>query len=217
MDVGLVVPVMSNFKGFAELIRSVDIPVVPYIEDNWNDNCGVSKAWNKQIKRALDDNCDYIFVCNDDTIFAPGTMEKLIEAAPFYDLVSGINTRDFNVTERTEFVTNPDFASFLITPRTIEKFGWFDETINSYFNDNDYAYRIKLGGGHYGARLDAGFYHVGSVTQFKGKDETTNDRVVSHEEFRALQYRYVSKWGGTPGNETFTNPYANTAKTIKDW
>ena len=208
MEVGLVVPVMSNFKGFAELIRSVDMPVVPYIEDNWNDNCGVSKAWNKQIKRAIEDGCDYIFVCNDDTYFLPGAMQKLIEGLNRgYDLVSPINTRDFPVESTRRFWDNLDYSSFLIKPETIKKFGWFDETINTYFNDNDYTYRMVLGNGSYATITDAGFYHVGSVTQFKGKDETTDDRVVSHEEFRALQKRYVAKWGGTPGNEIYSAPY----------
>lgn len=215
--IGLVVPVMSNFKGFAELIRSIDLPVRPYIEDNWNDNCGVSKAWNKQIKRAIDDGCEYIFVCNDDTYFLPGTMQKLIDSMPFYDLVSGHNVRDSYVSDTTAFNGHSDYASFLITPKTIEQFGWFDETINSYYNDNDYSYRIKLGGGRRGRRLDAGFYHEGSVTQFKGKDASTDDRVVSHEEFRALQARYIQKWGGMPNEEQLQHPYNDPRKTFKDW
>lgn len=210
MSNALVVPVMSNFKGFVELIQSVDLPITPYIWDNWNKNYGVTIPWNRMIENAILDGHSHIFVANDDTTFAGGTMQKMIDALDNdgLDLVSPINTRDFQVTEERKYSLDKlDFASFAITPKTIEKFGYFDEELFAYFNDNDYARTILVNGGKCAGITDAGFYHVGSVTQFKGKEKPWEERVISHEDFRVAQSYFVAKWGGLPGQETYLTPW----------
>lgn len=210
MSNALIVPVMSNFKGFTELIRSVDTPITPYIWNNWDNNVGVTIPWNRMIDNAIRDGHTHLFVANDDTTFAPGTMQKMIEVLDSgeLDLVSPINTRDFELTEERKYSFDKlDFASFAITPDTVKQFGYFDEELFAYFNDNDYARNILVNGGACAGITDAGFYHVGSVTQFKGREKPWEERVVSHEDFRAAQAYFVAKWGGTPGNETYDRPF----------
>lgn len=214
MEIGLVVPVLSNFTGFAELMESVDVAVKPIVIDNWNTNRGVAGGWNEGIKRGL--NQDVLIVTNDDVKFHPGTIETMAAAIGEYDLVSGEPYENLG----SGFLEDqPEFCCFAINPvNFVDKFGWFDENFTpAYFEDNDMHYRIKLGGGKTARIHHARIDHKGSVTQFKGStDPDTPDRVVSHEQFRLNRGYYVTKWGGEPGDEKYTTPY-NIGGDIKRW
>lgn len=203
--VGLVVPVYKNFQGFAELMHSIDYPVLPIIADNWNENMGVSRSWNYGIEKANIENLDYALVCNDDIFFDQGTIVKLVEAMETenYDLVSAINRRDHVPTEDTHYREEPDFACFMVKTNFLDEFGEFDEKFSpAYFEDNDMHYRIKVAGGKAVCRADASFYHYGSVTQnWEGK------QVVTSPMFEANRAYYVEKWGGYPGSELFLEPF----------
>lgn len=211
--ISLIVPVMKNFRGFAELIRSVDNAVVPIIIDNWRENIGVSKAWNVGLHRAMD--TDAAVIVNDDVILAPGTLEKMVGHLRDYDLVSAIggDTGKTGVLESLG-ADSPDYACFAVKPKDfVEKFGTFDENFSpAYFEDNDMRYRIKVGGGKQGVVLDARMVHEGSVTQNFG-----GIRVVSHQMFEKNRTYFVSKWGGLPGQETYITPFNDSTRTIKDW
>ena len=211
--IGMVVPVMVNFKGFTELMRSVDIPVKPIVLDNWVNNVGVSKSWNWGLTHAQD--CEALFIVNDDVTFAPGAMSKMLDAIQDFDLVSAIGG-DHDQTGVHEIIDNgsPDYAAFVIKPEEfLDKFGLFDENFTpAYFEDNDMRYRIKVSGGRQGIVLDARMYHYGSYTQ-----NHDGQRVVSHQMFEANRDYYVRKWGGTPGEETYINPFNDVSKTLKDW
>lgn len=203
--IGLVVPVYKNFEGFAALMKSVDREVLPIIIPNWKKNMGVSIGWNIGIKKAIQENCEYALVCNDDIELGPGTIQKLIEGiVDGYDLVTPVSTLEPVDTEIAGYKENPDFACFMIRPANfVEKFGTFDvEFSPAYFEDNDMAYRIKVGGGRYVCRTDATMVHYGSVTQNWG-----GEQVVTARMFERNRDYYVSKWGGLPGAETYTIPF----------
>lgn len=216
VKIGLVVPVFKNFVGFAELMQTVDAPVVPIVVPNWKRNIGVSAGWNKGIKQAADSGCDLALVVNDDVLLAPGTINKLRVSVWNHgaDLATPTNSRDSVITDHAEHSPLTDFACFMIKPYEFrERFGWFDESFTpAYFEDDDMRYRIKLSGGSAFACTDAGFFHRGSVTQNWG-----GERVVSHEMFRSNQSYYESKWGGLPGQETFTNPWNNDLLKVSYW
>jgi GT2 family glycosyltransferase len=100
-----------------------------------------------------------------------------------------------------------DFCCFALNPKeAIEKIGYFDSDnfFPAYYEDNDYLYRVKLS--EYEFYLYGGLkvHHEGSKTQFWNGEE---QRVVSHDAFRANQQRYIQKWGGLPGSETFVLPF----------
>lgn len=202
MKVGLVVPVLYNFEGFTKLIKSVDIPVQPFVIPNWETNKGVAASWNIGLDLAIENKCDYLFIINDDVEMEPGSMAKMVEAVKDADLVSAIGGHS-DQTGFFEIVDNgsPDFACFVIKPKEfLEKFDYFDEGYYpAYFEDNDMRYRIKIAGGKQGIVMDAPMVHGVSVTQ-----NWNGDRVVSHERFNANAARYRFKWGGMPGEETKT-------------
>lgn len=212
MAIGLIVPVLNNFKGFTELIESVDIDIRPIIIDNWNDNLGVSIGWNMGVAKAIELGLDTVAIVNDDVVLAPGTLDKLVESSVDCDLVSGVNHDD---TGAGLFYDGfPDYSCFVIKPREfVEKFGLFDETFTpAYFEDNDMHYRIKVAGGKSALRLDARIYHKGSVTQF-----SMHGGVVTSPMFEENRAYYISKWGGQPREERFTTPFNDPNKTHKDW
>lgn len=213
MEIGLVVPVLSNFTGFAQLINSVDVPIKPIVLDNWNGNRGVAASWNEGIRRGWDQ--EVLFIVNDDVAFYPGTIEKIAEhiCAERADLISAVES-DTGQTG-LHFEGKPDFCCFAIRPiEFVNTFGWFDENYRlGYFEDNDMHYRIELAGRD-ALCMDARVSHGGSVTQFSAKNE--EGRVVSHEQFRANRDYYGRKWGGLPGEETYTTPF-DGGGSIKDW
>jgi GT2 family glycosyltransferase len=204
-NVGLIVPVYKNFPGFAELMASVDIPVMPIIIDNWRDNRGVSGGWNEGLKRAVHMQCDAAFIVNDDVVFEPGTMRKMLYGLTLHDLVTGFNTRDENYDhlENAKYIQSPDYACFVVDPiRFVSKFGLFDENFKpAYFEDNDMDYRIKLAGGSSKKHTMAPFFHKGSVTQ-----NWEGGQVVNGAMFEKNREYYRWKWGGEPGHETLTSP-----------
>lgn len=195
---GLVVPVLYNFKGLTELMASVDVPVQPFVIDNWNQNRGVAGGWNEGIRRALEAGCEAIAVSNDDVRLWPGTLQKLVRCMEDYPLVSATASEG-----PEEYLYPADYSLFMIRPDLVEKVGWFDEVFYpAYFEDNDMNYRLKLAGYPEtrwgGARID----HVGSVTQ-----NWNGDMVVSHSDFEKNRLYYKTKWGGVPGEETYTMPF----------
>lgn len=209
VKVGLIVPVYKNFEGFAELMHSVDLAVMPYIIPNWQNNLGVSRGWNRGLQLAIQDRMDAAFIVNDDATFAPGSMEKMLWALSSFDLVTGYNTRDENYDHLrfAEFPESPDFACFVVDPiQFVHRFGWFDESFTpAYFEDNDMHYRIRMAGGRAVKHTKAPFFHKGSVTQ-----NWDGHQVVNGSMFEDNRRYYIWKWGGPPGEETRTIP--NTAE-----
>lgn len=204
VSVGLVVPVLSNFQGFTTLMSSVDIPVKPFVAQNWIEGNSVAHSWNLGIDALRD--CDVVVVSNDDVTFFPGTLQKLVDYAQDYDLVSVVGSDTGQSGYHNEGF--PDFCCFAIKPvEFTNRFGTFDENFYpAYFEDNDMHRRIKLMGGEAGMILDARVDHIGSFTQFKHGTDREN-RVVSHEQFLRNRRYYEAKWGGEPGQERFDTPF----------
>lgn len=214
MRVGLIVPVLKNFSGFAEMMSSVDYPVLPIVIPNWDENIGVSAGWNRGLDVACRRDCEYSLICNDDIIFAPGTIEKLVEAIGQnpYHLVSARNTRDFELGQGFQYA--PDYSCFIVEScHFVNTYGYFDENFTpAYFEDNDMAYRMGLAGSPGVCRMDAGIYHRGSVTQNWG-----GKQIVDSTMFQRNRAYYVRKWGGEPGKERYVHPFDDPSRQLKDW
>lgn len=213
LRIGLIVPVLHNFAGFAELIASVDQPVHPIIIPNWHENVGVSKGWNVGIERAIEARCDLALICNDDVVLHSGTIYKLRTSVwdLGYDLVSGCTRPQ---PDNSTHQPTPDFSCFMIKPEEFtEEFGWFDENFSpAYFEDNDMAYRIQLEGGTAVMRPDAGHTHRGSVTQNWAGRQVVNSRM-----FESNRAYYSLKWGGWPGKETLMRPFGRDDVGVDFW
>lgn len=179
--VTLVIPVINNFEGLAELLNSVRYPIYPIIIDNWRHNRGVSWAWNYGIDNAITDK---VIISNDDIIFHENTIERLIEAADTYSI----------------FGSSSGYACFIVNKDTFNL--RFDEAFfPAYFEDNDMEYRAKLAGLKISTlNKDVAVTHKGSVSQFKGN-------LVPSQRFEELRAYYIKKWGGEPGYEKYTTPF----------
>ncbi len=170
-------------------------------------NLGVARSWNyllQQVKEAVPNA--YALVVNDDIVFKEDTIKKFAEE------ILSHHTQDHNDVYYEPILYAGDIGSinaysmFCVHPETfLRELGPFDETIYpAYFDDNDMDYRRKLK--HLemrqipGATVD----HVGSATLAAYTDEETEQH---HHQFRRNQEYFIRKWGGLPGEETYTTPF----------
>jgi GT2 family glycosyltransferase len=234
MKIGIVVPVLNQFQLAVEALSSVRSLYnwEPVVIPNHVDGKPLSEAWNDGIRWAFSNAANYVLVINDDIVFGPYTINKMIQAITFHKdivLVTGNNIRDEMAGYNTfgsircaletspekntnNWTENPDFSCFMIGPETISEVGKFDENfVPAYFEDNDFHFRIKQAGKLAYNIADAEFFHYGSRTQNAGPP------IVDSYNFERNRAYYISKWGGIPGEETYTTPFNNPNLTIKDW
>lgn len=101
----------------------------------------------------------------------------------------------------------PDFALFAVNPEWIkETFGTlrpFDEGYEgAYFEDNDFRYQCKLKGIEI-PTIELEFKHFGSsVVKLDLEAQKENE-----QRFRKNHIRYINKWGGIRGQETFKTAF----------
>ncbi len=229
IKIGIVFPVLNNFKGLAEAIASVQTmhDWTPYVYPNWRLNDPLAKAWNEASQWAIDEDCTHILICNDDILFSPWTIDALVafmDTNPQSVLCSGSDRREDFAADPYQIMTmdkpteigvseHPDFACFMIRPSTFKKIGKFDENfVPAYFEDNDYHYRIKLLGQQANSTLLAPYYHFGSQTQNGGEGP-----VVPSYVFEKNRDYFNKKWGGNPGQETFKTPFDDKSASPKEW
>jgi hypothetical protein len=228
--IGIVVPTLNQFKLCLEALASIQTEHIwtPYIIQNWKMNLCLAKSWSSGTQQAIDDGCDYIAIINDDILFAPYALDEMVDeferSGDDVVLVSGcdvgaelpepgiIYTMSCDERERS-ISEHPHFSAFMVKKDIFEKVGTFDENfIPAYFEDNDFHYRIITLGYKGVATTKAPFYHYGSAT-INGADTNPVPSFV----FEGNRDYFVSKWGGTPGAETFKHPYNDETLTPKEW
>lgn len=156
-------------------------------------NLGVAASWNRFLKEY---EADAYLIVNDDIVFGHDTIK---------DLYSAHQQNPDQLVYVTEGSGLNAFSCFLITPKALEEVGYFDEQFYpAYFEDNDYAYRLKLAGYDLFRVPTTIQEHVGSATM---KSYTPEQVQKHHENFRANRKRYIDKWGGLPHHEVYTSPY----------
>jgi GT2 family glycosyltransferase len=227
MKVGIVIPVLNQFKMAVDLIYSaksnyhdVETFVIPNYRLNWT----LSHAWNFGAASAFYKGCDYVLICNDDILLGRDCIDLLVdfmEDHPECVVGTAHNMRDriqpdeiltATFDHDPNFFEGPDFACFMINRTTFDEVGEFDSVFTpAYFEDNDYHHRILKSGNIAYNVLAAKFYHYGSQTQ-----NSRPNGIVTSPMFVANRQRYVDKWGGLPGEEKFDTPYNDPSKTYKD-
>jgi GT2 family glycosyltransferase len=216
MALSLIVPVLNNFKVFAELMASVDYPVQPIILDNWNHNRGVAAAWNEGMRRSLEMGNQYAIISNDDASFTPGAIKRLYDEIKYKSNAVLVSPNQNNIGGDNEIVDGAsDFFCFIVDIKKLtENVGWFDENIfPAYFEDNDMHRRITLAGLKNYVMADVRVNHVGSATQ---NFEPGNPVCPPHQ-FETNRAYFIQKWGGQPGNEQYTHPFNNPEYDLKYW
>lgn len=204
--IAVIVPVMKNFRGFTELMASIDTPVVPIVIDNWTENRGVPKAWNEGLRRAQE--YDYAVILNDDVILTPGALPELCGYLDdTYVLASlrntGIHHHPYGL----------NYWGFAVRPADfVEKMGFFDENfIPAYYEDDDMQRRIDL------SVYRSINTQIPALHKTWGTQKMDGRPVVTDAQWKANLAYYTRKWGGPPREERFYLPFNNKSKDLKDW
>lgn len=144
------------------------------------------EAWNWFMTHVPEER----IITSDDIEFLPGTLGEM--AAYDGDFI-GLNDG-----------RSSHYACFMVRDSCIAKVGLFDEAVSPdymYFEDCDYAYRMKLLGIPTG-----GVYMKHGLAQ-SWERKTEQQQNEHHGRFILAEANYVRKWGGRPCEEKFAVPY----------
>lgn len=216
MALSLIVPVLNNFKVFAEMMASVDYIVQPIILDNWNNNRGVAASWNEGMRKSLELGNNYALITNDDAVFTSGAIKEMYDFIKYKSNAVLVSPNQNGGTVSNGPVENgADFFCFLVDiKKLVENVGWFDENfIPAYFEDNDMHRRLILSGLKHYILPDINVGHVGSATQ----NFEPGNPVCPPQQFETNRAYFIEKWGGQPGNEQYSHPFNNPENDIKYW
>ncbi len=236
--VALIVACLNNFEEFTELVASAktyknELRIYPQLQNR--HQVPLSKAWNNGIREAIADGCEYIIVSNDDVLFAPFSIDEMVkqtssalanykldgsakEPVLFAPLDVGETFDDpleiiwSKKSTEFEFREQELFSCFMITPRTIELVGTFDENFDpAWHEDNDYHLRLcELG--YTEQKFKIPYIHRGNTS--------TKKLTRPLNSMKGQQY-YVRKWGSYTRNakegELFKTPYNDPNLTCRDW
>ena len=135
-----------------------------------NKNLGFGRANNIGMKKALDENCDYCFLLNQDAYLQPNTISELVKVAESnnYGIIAPIHLngnashvdiyfRDFVITKSPEYLDNAILgkgdtvfnapfipaAGWLLPRKTMMKIGGFDALFYHYGEDDNYCLRCQ--------------------------------------------------------------------------
>lgn len=171
-------------------------------------NLGFGKANNLGIKHALNQGADYVFLLNQDAWIAPDTIKKLVEIhlkndnygvlSPMHLTGTGDKldyyfsyylkatntpsiTSDLYMGSKKEvYITNfVNAAAWLISRKSIETIGLFDELFPHYGEDADYICRLKFHGLEVGIVVTTVIYHD-RVQRIAYQEETSQQKFIKN-------------------------------------
>lgn len=234
--IGIVVPVLNNFRGFAELVESAKSSheLKWYIQPQHRAQVPLSAAWNKGFRDAVADKCDYVAIINDDIILSPDTLNNLaasfdvlpretvlISANNIYGHLANpydILTYQEQSLDDMTYSESPNYSCFMVKKDFFDKVGSFDENFNpAWYEDNDSHKRILELGYKAAVTTYASCVHYGSVTSSLLPPEKRDSSTSRNY--------YISKWGGLPYShpvdesqkETYHTPYNDPELSPKEW
>ena len=149
----------------ADLERCAGAPVTVGYGDR-----SVAASWNWGCDRALEDGADFLLLLANDVTLGAGCLDALLAygADPENAGVAMWSGTAVNLHPGANLWANTDgcdFSAAMFRPETFEKAGRFDENFRpAYYEDNDYAARVVLGGGRMAQLGAAHFQHLGSQT-----------------------------------------------------
>jgi GT2 family glycosyltransferase len=184
IDVQVIVIDNGSSDGTQDYIQE-NYPEVEVVQSN--ENLGFGKANNIGLKRALEDDVDYVFLLNQDAWVESGCIEKLIEIHqnnPLYGILSPLQLNgtgddlDFRfrkylfraekgfaamlgLSEQKDVYEVPfvNAAMWLISKPALLLVGGFDPIYTHYGEDDDYARRVLQAGLHVGIVLSVKGWH----------------------------------------------------------
>lgn len=192
----------------------------------------LAAAWNLGLKQGIQNKSDYILIINNDILFHPKAIDNLVLFAqdrPEYLLWTGCEWPDMRTLSQAtwdnSFDQHPHFSCFMITTRTVDTVGYFDENLQgAYFEDNDYHTRLLLSGHKAAKTTTARFYHYGSRTA------NIDDRLraINKANYQKNRKYLEKKWGLDFHGQGFhppeailkkvySHPFNKPQNTLKDW
>lgn len=227
-NVGVVVPILNNFEGAAELLASIKTRHhwTPYVQPQWRAQVPLAAAWNRGFDQATERFDDYVLIVNDDVMLAPFTIDRMIdEYQRLRDrgvvLVSANNiigqlSDPYQILEYEEkgevsWAEHPNYSCFLVASDFFKLVGRFDENFwPAWWEDSDSHYRIKLLGYHAITTTAAPSVHYGSVT---------TKRLPTPPDSGHSQAYFLKKWGSVNRtlDEVYETPYDDPKLSPKDW
>lgn len=160
-------------------------------------NLGVASSWNELLFRiyngvpGFSEPCSHAMILNDDIYL--GRTEKEVEKFIVENPI-------------TLATTTGTWCAFILSKIVFLKVGHFDAAFfPAYYEDNDYAYRLKLLGYDHTCHefLNPEVYRN---SQSIAKQPELNERFGRNKEY------YIKKWGGEPYQETYLAPFNNLDK-----
>jgi len=215
VNIGIVVPVLNNWSGFAQSLStwtSKHHRLRIFVVDNSRARRSIAASWNLGCRAMFAAGVDAVIVANDDVLCHEETIDRLVafwrERRPL--VATAYNVRDTGISIPSFLCSDirppyevrdrePDMSFFILPKRTWELVGEFDENFfPGYFEDNDYYTRVVLSGGEMLLTTAAPMYHLGGQTQFHPPADMGREQVVPPKAFQANRSFYITKWGCQP-------------------
>lgn len=155
-------------------------------------NIGLAASWNYFLTHVDDIK---LFV-NDDVYFENNSIETMVNAFDENCVIYPTGMKQIN-----------SFSCMIIPNNVFNVVGPFDVNISphyAYFEDNDYAYRMKLRGINLVGITDCNVDHTGSATI---KSYSKQEESEHHSKFKLAERNFSMKWGNSPGRERYKFPY----------
>lgn len=169
-----------------------------------NPNLGVAASWNRGVDLCRDAEADWLVIVSAAIRFGPpGGLDFLAEL----DVHPG--------AAAIEAGWGLGWHLIAFQRQTLERAGRFDENFwPGYYEDLDYSRRIRLAGlthepPPFWVKVDVDAY----VASFAHAERFAG---VKADAPRLVAY-YEAKWGGPPGQETFTHPFGDQARGLDWW
>jgi len=193
--------IVDNGGGFKNYFEKSGLNIKNIRIHTPKKNLGVAGSWNW----FLIDSPGNLLIANDDILFSSNVVSTFLD----------YKNRETDPNVVMYSTGNGSFELFMMDKSILVKVGKFDENFHpSYFEDNDYMYRMNLCGYTNKEVFSAGhkyFFHEVSAT-LKCFNKEQQD--IFHKLFEKNRNHYISKWGGLPHKEIFKTPF-NIGEKIK--
>jgi hypothetical protein len=173
--------------------------------NRFGKNIGCAGAWNAILDIAVIEKHQTTIIINGDCAVTPDTFDRmLVDPAP-------------------TLLCGHGFSCFRLDTEIRQRVGAFDEKYYPvYWEDTDYRYRCKLAGvpivewpvveqdrPSFGrARYGTGITHGWRHEDGRGYQGWTGEKLAwFYQCWEKNRDRYIAKWGGMPGEETFTKSF----------
>lgn len=182
-----------------------------------HENLGFGKANNIGLSYALKQAADYVFLLNQDTHIAAGTLEQLVSLSkkhPAYAVLSPVQCNwegtkleyyfskfvaanqnfysDCILKKPLQAIYDVPFvnaAAWLIPSRILDTLGGFDPIFKHYGEDNNYCQRLAYHGFKVGVVPNTYIYHDSVIR--KEPENYLFSKAYWHHEVKNLQIKYA--------------------------